>query len=318
MTLKKVLVTDLIPKSTIKLLKKHFIVDINTSGKDLSREEILDTFNNYDAVLSMFSNKIDKEVIDKLSNVKIIANYAVGHNNIDVAYAKSKGIAVSNTPDVLSDTTAETAWALLISVARRIVEADKFVRKGQWEKFSFDFMAGQDIHNKTIGIVGAGRIGKRFAQKSVGYNMNILYYNRKRDIDFENEYGAEYVDINTLLANADFVSIHVPLSSGTHHLINYDNLSLMKKNAILINTSRGAVVDERALVRVLEEKKIFGAGLDVYEFEPNIPIELIHMDNVVLLPHIGSSTIETRTAMADLAARNIISVLNGGEPLTGV
>lgn len=318
MTLKKILVTDLIPKSTIKLLRKHFEVDINTSGQDLSRDEILSSFNNYDGILSMFSNKIDKEVIDTLSNVKIIANYAVGYNNIDVNYAKEKGIAISNTPDVLSDTTAETAWALLITVARRIVEADKYLRDGKWQKFSFDFMAGQDIHNKTLGIVGAGRIGKKFAQKSVGYNMKILYYNRKRDIDFENEYDAEYVDLNTLMANSDFVSVHVPLTSSTHHLINYDNMSLMKNNAILINTSRGAVIKEEALVKILKEKKIFGAGLDVYENEPLVPIDLIEMDNVVLLPHIGSSSTETRTAMADLAARNIISVLNGGEPLTGV
>ena len=316
--MKKILITDLIPESVIERLEEHFIVDVNRSNKSLSKNEMLTSFKNYDGILSMFTNTIDKEILDTLEHTEIIANYAVGHNNIDSEFAKSKNIIVTNTPDVLSDTTAETAWALLYSVARRIVEADKFLRDGKWGKFTYDFMAGQDIYNKTLGVIGAGRIGKKFAEKAKGYNMRILYYNRNRDIDFEEDTHAEYVTLEELMVESDFVSVHVPLTEETQHMLDYELMSKMKSNAILVNTARGPVIKEEDLIKILQEKKIYGAGLDVFEFEPHVPEELLKMDNVVLLPHIGSSSMETRTAMAELAANNLIAVLNGESPITPV
>lgn len=316
--MKKIYITDLIPEEVIEKLKNYFHVDVNRSGKDLSKEEMIDTLGQYDGIITMFTNTIDQEVIDALDSVKILANYAVGYNNIDAAYAKSKGIIVTNTPGVLSDTTAETAWALLFAVSRRIVEADKLLRSGGWGRFSYNFLSGQDVYKKTLGIIGAGRIGKKMAEKSKGFNMKLLYHNRSRDYEFEQAYDAEYVSLDRLLKEADIVSVHAPLTEETHHLLDYDKLSLMKHSGILINTARGPLVDEQALVRILKEEKIYGAGLDVFESEPFVSKELLTMDNVVLLPHIGSSSIETRTAMANLAADNIIDVLQGKTPISPV
>ncbi|MCH4890191.1 D-glycerate dehydrogenase [Acidaminobacter sp. JC074] len=316
--MKKVLVTDLIPESSINLLQEHFDVTVNKKGRNLTKDEMMVEFKKYDGILTMFTDTVDQDIIETLDHTEIIANYAVGYNNIDTECARSKGIIVTNTPGVLSDTTAETAWALLFAVSRRVVEADHLLRNGGWGRFSYDFLSGQDIYKKTIGIIGAGRIGQKMAEKTVGFHMPILYHNRNRNFEFEEKFNAKYVDLETLLKESDIVSLHMPLTNETHHLLDYEKLCLMKEHATLINTARGPVIDEKALIKVLEEKRIFGAGLDVFEHEPMVPEALIKMKNVVLLPHIGSSSIETRSAMGDLAANNIIAVLSGKAPLTQV
>lgn len=316
--MKKILITDIIPEVGVNLLKEHYDVTMNTSGNGLTKEEMIASFNQYDGIVTSLTNSIDQEVIEACPNVKIMANYAVGYNNVDIESAVKRGLIVTNTPDVLSDTTAETAWSLLFAVSRRIVEADKYVREGNWKKFSSNLFLGRDIFNKTLGIVGAGSIGRRFAEKARGYHMTILYYNRHRDFEFEKQYNAKYVALEELLSESDFVSLHVPLNEETHHLIGEEELLLMKESAILINTARGAVIDQDALIKVLEEKKIYGAGLDVFEEEPNVPEALMALDNVVLLPHIGSSSTETRDRMSELVAHNIINVLEGRAPMTPV
>jgi len=316
--LKKILITDIIPEVGVNLLKEHYDVTMNSSGNGLTKEEMIASFNQYDGIVTSLTNSIDQEVIEACPNVKIMANYAVGYNNVDIESAVKRGLIVTNTPDVLSDTTAETAWSLLFAVSRRIVEADKYVREGNWKKFSSNLFLGRDIFNKTLGIVGAGSIGRRFAEKARGYHMTILYYNRHRDFEFEKQYNAKYVALEELLSESDFVSLHVPLNEETHHLIGEEELLLMKESAILINTARGAVIDQEALIKVLEEKKIYGAGLDVFEDEPNVPEALMALDNVVLLPHIGSSSTETRDRMSELVAHNIINVLEGRAPMTPV
>jgi glyoxylate reductase len=316
--MKKVLITDTMPQKGIDLLKEHFDVTLNTSGHAMTKEEMIAEFNKYDGIATSLLNPIDQDVINSCPNVKIMANYAVGYNNIDIEAAVRRSLIVTNTPDVLSDTTAETAWALLFAVARRVVEADKYVRQGQWKKFSSNLFLGKDIYNKTLGIIGAGSIGRRFAEKARGYHMQVLYYNRHRDLEFEKQYNATYVAFDQLLSESDFVSVHVPLNDETRHLIGEEELSLMKEDAILINTARGPVVDEEALIKCLKEKRIYGAGLDVFEEEPHVPEALMALDNVVLLPHIGSSTTETRDRMAELVAHNLISVLEGRGPITPV
>lgn len=316
--LKNILITDIIPAVGVNLLKEHYNVTMNTSGVSLTKEDMIESFNQYDGIVTSLTNPIDKDVINACPNVKIMANYAVGYNNVDIETATKQGLIVTNTPDVLSDTTAETAWSLLFAVSRRIIEADRYVRDGNWKKFSSNLFLGRDIFNKTLGIVGAGSIGRRFAEKARGYHMTILYYNRHRDFEFEKQYNAQYVALEQLLSDSDFVSLHVPLNEETHHLIGEEELSLMKETAILINTARGAIIDEAALVKALQEKKIYGAGLDVFEDEPHVPEALFALDNVVLLPHIGSSSTETRDRMSELVAHNIINVLEGRAPITPV
>lgn len=316
--MKKILITDLIPEVGVTLLKEHYEVTMNTSDNNMTKEEMIHTFNQYDAIVTSLSNSIDKDVIHACPNVKIMANYAVGYNNIDIESAVKQGLIVTNTPDVLSDTTAETAWSLVFAVSRRIVEADRYIRNGEWNKFSSNLFLGRDIFNKTLGIVGAGSIGRRFAEKARGYHMTILYYNRHRDLAFEKQYNATYVSMEQLLSDSDIVSLHCPLNEETHHLIGEEELSLMKETAILINTARGAVVNQEALIKALKENRLYGAGLDVYEDEPHIPEDLLALDNVVLLPHIGSSSTETRNRMSELVAHNIINVLEGRPPITPV
>lgn len=316
--MKKILITDLIPEVGVTLLKEHYEVTMNTSDNNMTKEEMIHTFNQYDAIVTSLTNSIDKDVIHACPNVKIMANYAVGYNNIDIESAVKQGLIVTNTPDVLSDTTAETAWSLVFAVSRRIVEADRYIRNGQWNKFSANLFLGRDIFNKTLGIVGAGSIGRRFAEKARGYHMTILYYNRHRDLAFEKQYNATYVSMEQLLSDSDIVSLHCPLNEETHHLIGEEELSLMKETAILINTARGAVVNQEALIKALKENRLYGAGLDVYEDEPHIPEDLLALDNVVLLPHIGSSSTETRNRMSELVAHNIINVLEGRPPITPV
>ena len=304
----------MIPEPAIELLKKTCEVEVNGEDRVLKKDELLDKVKGKDAVLCLLTDTIDDEVLKAADRCKIFANYAVGYNNIDVESATRRKIIITNTPGVLTDATGDLAWALLFAVARRVVEADAFTRQGKFKGWAPQLFLGQDITGKTLGVIGAGRIGSNFAKKSKGFSMRILYYDVKRDLEFEQEAKAVFVDLDTLLKEADFVSIHVPLVPETRHLIGARELSLMKKNAILINTSRGPVVDEKALVNALKEGKIWGAGLDVYENEPDIEPELLNLANVVLLPHIASATYETRTKMALMAAENILAVFRGETP----
>jgi len=242
----------------------------------------------------------------------------VGYNNIDVTEATKRGIIVTNTPGVLTDATADLAWGLLLAAARRIVESDKFTRAGKYESWSPTLLLGRSVAGKTLGIIGAGRIGRAVAKRSIGFDMKVLYHNRKRDPDLERELKARWVDKETLLKESDFISLHVPLTDETRHMIGRREFEVMKDTAVLVNTSRGPVVDEKALVEALRKKLIWAAGLDVYEREPEIEEGLKELDNVVLASHIGSATIEARTSMAMMAAQNIVSVLKGGKPITPV
>ena len=310
----KIFVTRKIPEPGLELLRKEFDVEVNPYDRVLSKEEIIKGLQGKDGLLCLLTDPIDENVINSEPKLKMIANYAVGYDNVDIGAATERGIPVSNTPGVLTDTTAEMTWALLFSVARHIVESDKFTRSGRFKGWVPMLMLGQDVSNKTLGIIGAGRIGTAFALKSRGFNMNVLYADNRLNETLENELGAKKVDLPFLLKESDFISLHVSLNTSTYHMISEKELKRMKKNAVLINTSRGAVIDEQALVKALKEKWIFGAGLDVYEHEPEISDELKKLDNIILQPHSASATIETRTNMAIMAAENMIAGLKGEIP----
>jgi len=310
----KIFVTRKIPEPGLKLLRKHHEIELNPHGRVLTKEEIIKGVKGKDGLLCLLTDSIDRKVIESEPNLKMIASYAVGYNNIDVKAATKRGIPVSNTPGVLTDATSDMTWALLFSVARRIVEADKFTRAGKFKGWAPMLMHGQDVTNRTLGVVGAGRIGTAVALKSKGFNMNVLYVDEKKNETLEKEVNAKKVTFNELLKKSDFISLHVPLMPSTHHLIGEKELNMMKRNAVLINTSRGPVVDEQALIFALKEKQIFGAGLDVYEHEPEITGELKKLDNAVLQPHSASATIESRTKMAIMAAENMVAGLKGEIP----
>ncbi len=310
----KIFITRKLPEQALELLKKEHELEINPHDRVLTKDEIIKGVKGKDGLLCLLSDTIDKDIIFSEPKLRMIANYAVGFNNIDIKAATEKDIPVSNTPGVLTDSTAEMAWALLFSAARQIVKGDKFTRDGKFKGWAPMLMLGQDISNKTLGIIGTGRIGTAFAMKSKGFNMKILYVNTKPNKILEKELGAQKVELEELLRKSDFVSIHVPLSPSTRHLIGEKQLKTMKETAILINTSRGPVVDEKALVRALKEKWIFSAGLDVYEHEPMINNELLKLDNVVIQPHSASATFETRTKMAIMAAENMLEGLKGNIP----
>ena len=310
----KIFITRKIPEPGLDLLRKEFEIDINPHDRVLTKEEIKKGLKGKDGLICLLTDTIDRSVIFSEPKLKMIASYAVGYDNIDVKAATERGIPVSNTPGVLTDATSEMAWALLFSIARRTVEADKFTRAGKFKGWGPMLMLGQDIANKTLGIIGAGRIGTTVALKSKGFNMKILYVSSHPNITLEQELNAKKVELQKLLKESDFISLHVPLTEKTYHLIGEKELKMMKKSAILINTSRGPVVDEKALAKALKEKWIFGAGLDVYEHEPSIEKELLDLDNVVLQPHSASATYESRTKMAIMAAENMIAGLKGEVP----
>jgi len=314
MVLMKVFVTRKIPEPGIEILRKEFEIEVNPYDRVLPKEEIIKGLKGKDGLLCLLTDSIDADVINSEPKLKMISSYAVGYNNIDIKAATKREIPVSNTPGVLTDATSDMAWALLFSVARRIVEADRFTRAGKFKGWGPMLMHGQDVTNKTLGVVGAGRIGTAFALKSKGFNMNVLYVDEKKNETLEKEVNAKKVTFDELIKKSDFISLHVPLITSTHHLIGEKELEMMKKNAVLINTSRGPVVDEQALVFALKEKQIFGAGLDVYEHEPEITEELKKLDNVIIQPHSASATIETRTKMAVMAAENMVAGLKGKVP----
>jgi len=310
----KIFVTRKIPDNGLELLKKQHEIKVNPNDRVLTKKEIIKGLKGKDGLLCLLTDKIDKEVIESEPKLKMIANYAVGYNNIDIKAATKNKISVSNTPKVLTDTTAEMAWALLFSVARRIVEGDKFTRDGKFNGWAPMLMLGRDITDRTLGVIGAGRIGTAFAMKSKGFKMKILYYDKKRNEKLENNLNAKKVELEKILRGSDFLSLHVPLIDSTYHMIGEKELKMMKESAIIINTSRGPVLHEKSLVKALKNKWIFGAGLDVYEHEPKVSEELKKLDNVILQPHSASASIDTRTKMAVVAAENMIKGLKGEIP----
>ena len=316
---KKVYITRRIPDEAIELLEEHFQVEINSQDRVLTAEELLEKVKGVDAVLCLITDNVDKEVLEAAAEkCKIFANYGVGYNNIDTAAATERGIIITNTPGVLDDATADLAWTLLMVVSRRIVAADKFTRNGAFQSWDPMMFLGRDITGKTLGLIGAGRIGFNFAKKAKAFDMKILYTGLRHNSKIEDELGAIYVDKETLLREADFVSLHVPLLPSTTHYIGEKEFSMMKKTSVIVNTSRGPVIDEKALVKALKQGEIWGAGLDVYENEPDLEPELLDMYNVTIVPHIASATMETRTNMGLIAANNIIKVLMGEKPDTCV
>jgi len=317
--LTKVFITRQIHPSAIKLLIDYGC-DVSVFKKDsaISRHELIEKIKDADAVIPLLTEKFDKPLIDQLLKCKIIANYAVGYNNIDVNYAKKKNIVVTNTPDVLTDSTADLTIALLLTCARRVVESEKFLRYGKYKGWKPDLLLGIELRGKTLGILGAGRIGTAAAIRGKAFGMNIIYSSKRRNDSLEAITNALKAPINTLLKKSDFISIHLPLTKETFHFMNKDKLNLLKKTAVLLNTSRGEIIDEKELIRTLKQKKIYCAGLDVFENEPNINPAFLKLDNAVVLPHIGSATTEARTNMALLAARNVISVLSGLGAITPV
>ena len=312
----KILVTRRIPDEGMKLLEEKFELDINEEDRVLTKEELIERLKDKEGMLCLLTDTIDKTVIDAYPNLKVISNYAVGFNNIDLAYATEKGIPVTNTPGVLTETTADFAFTLLTAIARRIVEADKFARQGKYKGWAPMIFLGQDIYEKKLGIIGIGRIGKAVSQRAKGFNMEILYTDTQRNEEFEQEYNAKFLTKEELLKEADFVSLHVPLTEETKHYIAENELDIMKKTAYLINTSRGEVIKESALADALKEGKIAGAALDVFEEEPKINEGLKELDNIIMAPHIGSASKATRGKMAEMAAKNMINIFEGKEPLS--
>lgn len=310
-----VFVTRRIPEPGLDLLRTACDVVVNEEDRVLSKAEIIDGVKGKDALLCLLTDEIDAEVLDSNPGLKVVANYAVGYNNIDVEAATRRKIPVTNTPGVLTETTADFAWALLMSAARRVVESDRFTRAGLFKGWAPMLFLGCDVYAKTLGIVGFGRIGEAVSRRALGFSMEVLYYDdRRRDPDEEERLGVSYVPFAELLRRSDFISIHVPLLDSTRHMFGEAEFRAMKKTAILINTSRGPVIDERALVAALKAMQIAGAGLDVYEDEPRLEPGLAELDNVVLAPHIASATVETRTRMAVMAAENVLAAIRGEVP----
>jgi len=314
---KKVFVTRMLPEEALNLLRSKFDVEVWSGEGSPPKNVLIEKVRAVDGLYCLLTDKIDEEIIRAArQQLRGISQVAVGYDNIDVEAATNRGIYVTNTPGVLTETTADLAFALLMATARRIAEADRYVRSGKWKiPWGLMMMLGQDVWGKTIGIIGMGRIGSALAKRAKGMSMKILYHDVVRSEEAEKELGAEYVDLETLLKESDFVSIHVALSPSTYHLINEERLKMMKKTACLVNTSRGPVVDEKALYEALKEKWIWAAGLDVWEKEPvDSDNPLLTLENVTAAPHIASASHETRTKMAVMAAENLIATLEGRVP----
>jgi len=311
----KILITGRIPDDVLRGLKQRFEVEANLEDRPMDRGRVLQAIADKEGLISLVGDSIDMELLDRAPRLRMIAQIAVGYDNVDVAAATARGIPVSNTPDVLTDATADLTFALILALSRRIVELDGRVRRGEFKFWAPMLFLGREVTGKTLGIVGFGRIGQAVAQRAKGFRMRVLYNDpRKVDPDLERELNAEPVDLGSLLSEADFVCIHVSLSEETRHLIGQAELALMKPKAYLINVARGPAVDEKALVEALRAGRIAGAGLDVYENEPALAPGLVELENVVLLPHVGSATLETRVKMASLAAENLRAGLEGRVP----
>ncbi len=314
----KVFITSEIPEKASELLKSKNIDvkmyrESNPIPYGLLKKEVRDA----DGVISLLTDQFDKVIIDSMERCRIIANYAVGYNNIDVSYANSKGITVTNTPDVLTDSTADLAMTLVLACSRRLNEGEEMMRKKMFKGWQPRLLLGIELKDKIFGIIGAGRIGTAVAKRASGFGVNILYYDGRENPEIES-IGGKKVSLNNLLKRSDIISLHLPLTESTYHLLNRERLLLVKETAVLINTARGEIVDEKELIRMLQQKKLFAAGFDVYENEPSVNPELLKLNNVVLLPHLGSATTDARNEMAKLAAKNVISVLNGRGAITPV
>lgn len=311
----KLLITSNIPEKIYDDLDKHFEIRYHDSNVPLSTEEIIEMIKGQDALLCPLSDKIDKEVIDAGDNLKIIANYGAGFDNIDIDYAREKGIVVTNAPAPASAvSTAELAFGLMLAAARKIVSGDKVTRAGEFYGWRPTFYLGSQLKGKTLGIIGLGNIGKNLAKRARAFEMKVVYYSRTRKEDFEKEFDIEYLDRDEVIRSADFLSLHTAFVPDLRHMISKKELEMMKKSAILINASRGPIVDEDALADALIENVIAGAALDVYEFEPRVNDKLMDLDNVILAPHLGNATFEARLEMGENAKDNLIDFKNGKNP----
>jgi glyoxylate reductase len=312
-----VLVTRRLPSSAISKLESAATVDLCTGDGGTSSDVLPARVADKDALICVLTDRIDRALLEAGVKLKVVANVAVGYNNIDVAFARSRGIVVTNTPDVLTEAVADFTWAMILAMTRRVSEGERLVRRGEWKGWALDFMLGSELRGKQLGIVGFGRIGRSVAARAAAFGMRVAYASR-RGADGPSVENVEEMSLDRLLNTSDIVSLHVPLTSTTHHLIDRRSLARMKRTAYLVNTSRGPVVDEAALAWALEEHLIAGAALDVYEEEPTIHPTLLQLENALLVPHLGSATRETRNAMADLAVANVLAVLAGEPPLTPV
>jgi len=312
----KLVITRRVFRELVERLRGAYEVVHNEEDRPWPVEELASRMQGASGAMATVMDKFDEALLAKCPDLKVISNIAVGYNNIDVAAATRRGIRVTNTPGVLDDTTADLTWSLLMASARRIAEADAYVRRGDWKiAFGVQYFLGQDIHHATLGIIGMGRIGQAVARRARGFDMRVVYHNRSRlDAATEAELGATWVERDALLAQSDFVVVMAPYSSATHHLIGAAEIAKMKPTAILVNSARGGVVDDAALAAALKEKRIAGAGLDVFEGEPKLNPEYLELPNVVLTPHIGSASRATRIVMCNTAAANMTAVLEGREP----
>jgi glyoxylate reductase len=315
---KNILISRGLSPEALTLIPKDVVVDFNGHEQSLTRQDLLARLRGKQGLICQITDVIDDEVLGT-PGLQVVSNVAVGYNNIDVAAARRRGVVVTNTPDVLTETTADFAWALLMAAARKVLDADRYVRSGEWKTWRWDLLWGLDVHGKTIGVLGFGRIGRAIARRARGFGMRVLYHDAVRATpEVERELEAVYVDKATLLRESDFVTLHVLLSAETRHLIDETSLRSMKKTAVLVNAARGPIVDEAALARALGEGWIAAAGLDVFEDEPTVHPGLLPLTNVVLAPHIASASFDTRVAMSTLAVKNCLAVLEGNPPLTPV
>jgi glyoxylate reductase len=307
----RILVTRKLPSSVIAKLRASADVDLYTGDAAIPLDELRARIADKDALVCLLTDTVDRSVIDAAPRLKVIANVAVGYNNIDVACASARGVVVTNTPDVLTDSVADFTWALILAITRRLSEGERLLRRGEWKGWALDFMLGSELRGKQLGLIGMGRIARAVAARAPAFGMRVAFTGRQRDTD-------SGMSLDRLLNTSDVVSLHVPLTAATTHLIDKRALARMKRSAFLVNTSRGPVVEEAALAWALQQHLIAGAALDVFEHEPAVYPDLLGLDNVLLVPHLGSATTETRTAMADLAAENVLAVLAGRAPLTPV
>jgi len=315
----KVFLTCELPQLAFELLKRNKIpFDYYKDDKPIPRSVLLRSVKDCTALIPLLTEKVDKELIDNMPKCKIIANYAVGYNNIDLKYAISKNIVVTNTPDVLTDSTADLTMALALACARRISEGEKMIREKKYKGWKPNLLLGTELKGKIFGIIGAGRIGTAVAGRAAGFGVKILYSDKLNNKELEKQSGAKKVSTETLLKKSDFVSIHLPLNRITNKYLNGERLALLKTEAILINTSRGEVIDEKELIKIIKSGRVKAVGLDVFENEPFVNKELLKYKNVIILPHLGSATTEARGAMAELAVKNVINVLKGKKALTPI
>jgi len=314
-----ILISRILPEEALARARSRAVVDLHEADKPLGRTELIARLKDRQGLVCLITDVIDAPLLAACPDLKVVANVAVGFNNIDVAAATKRGVVITNTPDVLTETTADFAWTLLMATARRVVEADRYVREGKFTQWEFMLLLGGDIHGKTLGIIGFGRIGRAMARRARGFDMRVLYQDAvAADAATERELRATRTDTATLLRESDFVTLHTPLLPETQHLINTQSLKTMKKTAYLVNASRGPVVDEAALAQALKEGWIAGAGIDVFEREPVVHPALMGLPNVVLAPHIASASSDTRLKMANLAVDNCLAVLEGRTPPTPV